>query len=128
MFQPRAATIGMKSVGVILSTGSSMMVEAEVVHGSGATGARDIANDDVRPARHVFRKVTLIDPRFGVGIASRRIVDEERQRLVFVELRRGRRGRQHRNCDNDEKTLQHGYLQGFSYRSPDGADRTRLRV
>src|SRR5882757_5408722 len=60
-----------------------------MVHGGGTAGARHVADDDVRPARDVFRQMPLIDPRLGVGIAADRVVDQEGEGLVLVELRRG---------------------------------------
>jgi hypothetical protein len=55
---------------------------------------RHVADDDRRMARNVFGQMLLIDPRFGIGIAADPVIDQERQRLVLVELRQRRRGRQ----------------------------------
>src|SRR5262249_53506399 len=61
-------------------------IEPELVHRGGAARARDIADDHCRPPQNVFAEVALKDARLGVGIAAGRVVDEQRERLVLVEL------------------------------------------
>src|SRR5262249_57327790 len=52
--------------------------------------------------------MTLIDARFGVGIAAGSIVDEQRQRLVLVELGRRGGGREQKSGRDEERAHQHG--------------------
>ena len=75
--------------------------ETQLVDGVDPTGARTVADDDVRPAGNVFGEMPLVDPRLGIGVAADAIVDQQSEGLVLVEL--GERRLREQGEDGDQQ-------------------------